>query len=73
MVITELSLLLSRLAEHVCQDGWRNIRDDLKGIQLVQLLSPNGTVWRVTEPTRGTAKRLKSLNIKTTLEILGHV
>ena len=31
--------------------GWRNIRDDLKRIQLAQLSNPNGRVWQVTEPT----------------------
>jgi Transposase len=48
------------VAEHACADTWRNIRDDLKRIKLAQLLSPNGTVWQVTEPL----KRLKSLHIK---------
>lgn len=35
------------------EEAWRNIRDDLKRIQLAQLSSPNGRVWQVTEPTRG--------------------
>jgi hypothetical protein len=44
IAITVLSLLLERAIEHSCQDTWRNIRDDLKQIQLAQLSSPNGTV-----------------------------
>ena len=52
VALTVLSLLLERVAEHACADTWRNIRDDLKRIQLAQLLSPHGTVWQVTEPTR---------------------
>ena len=64
VAITVLALLLERVAEHACADTWRNIRDDLKRIQLAQLLSPHGRVWQVTEPTPETAKRLKLLQIK---------
>jgi hypothetical protein len=64
VAITVLSLLLERAAEHDCADTWRNIRDDLKRIQLAQLLSPQGTVWQVTEPLPEAAKRLKALKIK---------
>ncbi len=64
VALTVLALLLERVAEHACDDTWRNIRDDLKQIKLAQLLSPNGTVWQVTEPSPGAAKRLKSLKLK---------
>jgi transposase len=57
IAITVLSLLLERVIERDCQDTWRNIRDDLKRIQLVQLSSPNGTVWQVTEPAADSANR----------------
>jgi hypothetical protein len=70
VAITVLALLLERMAEHACADTWRNIRDDLKRIQLAQLLSPNGTVWQVTEPTPEAAKRLKSLQIKPPAAVL---
>jgi hypothetical protein len=70
VAITVLALLLERLAEHACTDTWRNIRDDLKRIQLAQLSSPNGTVWQVTEPTPEAAKRLKSLQIKPPAPVL---
>jgi len=50
VALTVLALLLERAAEHACGDTWRNIRDDLKQLKLAQLLSPNGTVWQVTEP-----------------------
>ena len=62
--LTVLALLLERIAEQACAATWRNIRDDLKRIKLAQLLSPNGTVWQVTEPALDAAKRLKSLKIK---------
>jgi len=62
--LSVLALLLERVAEHRCGDTWRNIRDDLKQIKLAQLLSPNGTVWQVTEPAPGAVKQLKSLQIK---------
>jgi hypothetical protein len=64
IAITVLSLLLERAIEHDCQDTWRNIRDDLKQIQLAQLSSPNGTVWQVTDPGLGAGKRLNALKIK---------
>ena len=62
--LTVLALLLERIAEQACGDTWRNIRDDLKRIKLAQLLSPNGTVWQVTEPAPDAANRLTSLKIK---------
>src|SRR6266568_1266486 len=71
IAISVLALLLERTIEHACVDTWRNIRDDLKHIQLAQLLSPNGTVWQVTEPSRAATKRLKLLNIKPPAPILG--
>jgi len=64
VALTVLSLLLERVAERACADTWRNIRDDLRRIKLAQLLSPNGTVWQVTEPTSDALKRLKSLQIQ---------
>jgi transposase len=64
IAITVLSLLLERTIEHACQDTWRNIRDDLKHIQLAQLSSPNGRLWQVTEPSSDAANRLKVLKIK---------
>ncbi len=70
IALSVLALLLERTIEHACDDTWRNIRDDLKHIQLAQLSSPNGTVWQVTEPTPAAAKRLKSLNIKPPAPIL---
>jgi len=70
VAITVLALLLERVAEHACGDTWRNIRDDLKRIQLAQLLSPHGRVWQVTEPTPEAAKRLKSLRLKPPAPIL---
>lgn len=71
IAITVLSLLLERAIEHAAQDTWRNIRDDLKTIQLAQLSSPNGTVWQVTEPRPEAAKRLKQLEIKPPKPMLG--
>ena len=63
VALTVFALLLERVAEHACGDTWRNIRDDLKQIKLAQLLSPNGTVWQVTEPGKNAVKRLKNLQI----------
>ena len=63
VALTVIALLLERMAEHACGDTWRNIRDDLKQIKLVQLLGPNGALWQVTEPRQDASKRLKSLGI----------
>lgn len=57
--LTFLALLLQRVAENVCNDTWRNIRDDLKQIKLAQLSGPNGTIWQVTEPGSAARKRRK--------------
>ena len=64
VALSVLALLLERVAEHACADTWRNIHDDLKTIKLAQLLSPNGSVWQVTEPTPAAANRLRSLQIQ---------
>jgi len=48
---------------HACGDTWRNIRNDLKGIQPAQLMGANGALWQVTEPRRSASDRLKSLRI----------
>jgi transposase len=70
VAITVLSLLLERTAEHRSQDTWRNIRDDLKQIQLALLLSPHGRVWQVTDPSKEAANRLKILQISPPKPIL---
>jgi len=70
VALSVLALLLERAAEHVCDDTWRNIRDDLKTLKLAQLLSSHGTVWQVTDPSPTVAMRLKSLNIKPPAPIL---
>lgn len=49
---------------HACGDTWRSIRNDLKRIKLAQLLSPNGTVWQVTESPPESINILTSLQIK---------
>jgi transposase len=64
VALSVLALLLERTAEQACGDSWRNIRDDLERIKLAQLLSPNGTVWQVTEPSPAAARRLKLLKVK---------
>ena len=70
VAITVLSLLLERTAEYACQDTWRNIRDDLKQVQLALLSSPHGRVRQVTEPSRDAANRLKEMKVKQPKPIL---
>ena len=70
IALTVIALLLERMAEHACADTWRNIRDDLKRIQLAQLIGPNGRLWQVTEPRSSATNRLKSLRITPPATIL---
>ena len=70
IALTVIALLLERMAEHACADTWRNIRDDLKRIQLAQLIGPNGRLWQVTEPRSSATNRLKSLRIAPPATIL---
>ena len=58
-----LALLLERVSEQTFGDTWRNIRGVFKQIKLAQLLSQNGTVWQVTEPSPDASNRLKSVEI----------
>jgi len=61
--ISVLGLLLERVAELACEDTWRNVRDDLEQIKLVQLIGPDGELWQTTEPSARARSRLKSLKI----------
>jgi hypothetical protein len=63
VAITVLALLLERVAERACEDTWRNIRDDLKQVKLVELSGPNGRIRQVTDPAQPARNRLKSLKI----------
>ncbi len=68
--ITVLALLLEGVAERACGDTWQNIRDDLKRIQLGQLLGDEHEVWQVTKPTPEASKRLKLMGIRAPEPIL---
>lgn len=63
VAITVLALLLERVAERACADTWRNIRDDLRQVKLVELIGPNGHIRQVTDPAPAARNRLKSLKI----------
>ena len=70
VALTVIALLLERMAEHACGATWRRIRDDLKRVQLVQLIGPHGALWQVTEPRPEASKWLKSLGIEPPATIL---
>jgi transposase len=63
IALTVLSLLLERVIERECQDTWRNIRDDLRQVKLVQLTGPDGELWQVTDPMPAAAHRLQQLRL----------
>lgn len=71
--LTIVGLLLERIAEKACDDTWRNIRDDLKQIKLVQIEGPSGTLFQVTEPRDAARNRLKSLDIRKIPTIVDHL
>jgi len=71
--LTMVSFLLERMAENACGDTWRNIRDKLKQIKMVQLLTSNGEVLQVTEPGPDAANILKQLKIQPPPPVLGIV
>lgn len=64
VAITVHALMLERAAEKLCADTWRNIRDDLKQVKLVQLSGPEGTIWQATEPNVGARSRLSKMKIE---------
>jgi hypothetical protein len=68
--LTMISLLLERIAENACQDTWRNIRDDLKQLKLIQFLTPDGPLWQRTEPSAAAHKRLKQLGLQLPPQVL---
>ena len=70
VALTVIALLLERMAEHACGATWRRIRDDLKRVQLVQLIGPHGALWQVTEPRPEASKWLKSLGVEPPATIL---
>ena len=63
IALTVLSLLLERVIERECQDTWRNIRDDLRHVKLVQLAGSDGELWQVTDPMPAAARRLQQLRL----------
>ncbi|HTP26557.1 MAG TPA: IS1634 family transposase [Anaeromyxobacteraceae bacterium] len=61
--LSMISLLLTRVVERACGETWRNVRDDLRQVKLAQLLTPNGAIWQVTEPSEAARKWFKPLGI----------
>ena len=70
VALTVLALLLERMVELMVGDRWHNIRHDLAGIKLVELLGLEGTIWQVTEPRPVAAKHLRAREIASPPPIL---
>lgn len=64
IALNVLGLLIERTAEKACGDTWRNLRDALRQVKLVELSGPDGRVRQTTEPGEKVCKVLKSLGIK---------
>lgn len=61
--IAVLALLLERVAERASGQTWRTMRDQLKHIQLAQLLQGKRKAWQVTAPDEEARKLLNKLEI----------
>jgi len=59
-----LALLVERMAETLCGDTWRNIRDDLNQVKVGILQGPDGRLVQVTKPSADARKRLEQLDIQ---------
>jgi len=59
-----LALLIERMAELLCEDTWRNIRDDVNQLKVGILQGASGRVVQVTEPREDARKRLEQLDIQ---------
>jgi len=65
-----LALLIERMAEILCDDTWRNIRDDLNQVKVGILDGPDGRFVQVTKPRDGARKRLEQLDIQPPPQVL---
>jgi len=65
-----LALLIERVAETLCGDTWRNIRDDLNQVKVGILQGPAGRVVQVTEAREDARKRLEQLDIRAPSSVL---
>jgi transposase len=63
VTITVLGLLLERIAETRCGDTWRNIRDQLKKIQVVEYERQGVRIRQTTELRDETRQLLKRLGV----------
>ncbi|MEE8469372.1 MAG: IS1634 family transposase, partial [Planctomycetota bacterium] len=59
-----LALLIERMAEKLCGDTWRNIRDDLNQVKVGILQGSAGRIVQVTEAREDARKRLEQLDIQ---------
>jgi len=65
-----LALLIERIAETLCGDTWRNIRDDLNQVKVGMLQGPNGRIVQVAKPRADARKRLEQLDIQPPSRVL---
>ena len=61
--LSVLSLLLERVAEHLGQDTWRNLRDQLDRVKVAAFRTPHGRLVQTSELTPDTRNLLKRLQI----------
>lgn len=65
-----LALLLQRVAEIECDDTWRNVRDALTSLQVVEFVTPTGTFVRTTLPSADALGYLKKLKLSRPPKVL---
>ncbi|HEX7547636.1 MAG TPA: IS1634 family transposase, partial [Candidatus Methylomirabilis sp.] len=61
--LSVLSLLLERVAEHLGQDTWRNLRDQLDRVKVAAFRTPHGRLVQTSELTPDTRNLLNRLQI----------
>jgi hypothetical protein len=61
--LSVLSLLLERVAEHLGQDTWRNLRDQLERVKVAAFRTPHGRLVQTSELAPETRNLLNRLQI----------
>lgn len=64
------ALLLQRVVERECEDTWRNVREALTSLQVIECLTPTGRFLRTTVPSKQALGYLKKLRLPQPAKLL---
>ncbi len=65
-----IALLLQRVAELRCDETWRNIREALASIHVVECVTPTGSFTKTTKPSSEALDHLASLGVQPPRKLL---